>query len=277
MKRAILLSIVFAILFLPKSNAQQFHFVTSFGVTQSWGMPYEVVHAIEHDYWGYDVVHTSRINQHGKLFFDVVLQRGDVFVTVSIGRRGRIYRRVVTYDYPFYNHVCSNFCGYHSNFYRRNVVVCNSHHHHGHNHVTYVRRNYNHHPGNGHAYGHYKKKGNKHYGHSNNRKGYRDTNSYKSRENSREYQSRSSNRYTVSNDRDAYNSRSDHGSRSSAGSRSTESTRSRGAVRSSSTSSRGTVGSRSGESRSSVSSGNRAKTSSSSSSRSGRSASSRSN
>ena len=215
MKRAVLLSILLAILFLPKSNAQHFSFVTSFGVTQSWGMPYEVVHAIEHDYWGYDVVHTSRINQHGKLFFDVLLQRGDVFVNVSIGRYGRIYNRVITYDYPFYNHVCNNFCGYHSNFYRRNVVACGSHHHHGHNHVTYVRHhNYYSHPGNGNAYGHFKVKGNKHYDtHQNNRKDYRDTNSYKSRKNSNDYQSRSSSRYVVENSKnrgnnDAYRSNS---------------------------------------------------------------------
>lgn len=211
MKRALLLSTLFAILILPKSNAQHFIFVTSFGVTQSWGMPYEVVHFIEHDYWGYNVVHTRRINQNGKLFFDIVLQRGDVFVTVSVGRFGRIYNRVVTYDYPFYNHVCGNSCGYHSNFYQRNVVVCNSHHHHGHNHVTYVRHtNHYNHPGNGHAYGKYKSNGNDHHDH---KKNYRDNNSYKSRANSREYQSRSTSKvYTAKNE--PYSGRSSSSSRS---------------------------------------------------------------
>ena len=267
MKRAILLSIVLVFLFLPKSDAQQWSFVTSFGATQSWAMPVQVVHAIEHDYWGYDIVHTRRIVQRGKLFFDVVLQRGDVFVNVSIGRYGRIYNQVVTYDYPFSNHICNSFCGYHSTFYRRNVVVCNSHHHHGHNHVTYVRRNYNHHPGNGHAYGHYKKSGNEHYKQANNRKDYRDTNSYKSRENSREYQSRSSNRNTVSNDQDAYKNRAQSSRESRSSVEKSSSSRSRSDVDTN----------RSSGSRSSVSTGNRAKTSSGTSSRSGRSTSSRSN
>lgn len=259
MKRAILLSIVFAFLSLTKSNAQQWSFVTSFGVTQNWAMPYDVVHAIEHDYWGYDIVHTRRIVQHGKLFYDVVLQRGDVFVTVSIGRYGRIFNRVVAYNYPFHNHVCNNFCGYHSTFYRRNVVACGGNHHHGHNHITYVRRNYYNHQGNGHgyAYGQYKSQGNKHYGNSANRKDFRDTNSYKSRQNSRDYQRRSAGSYAVRSDHDNQQSRSNTRAGSTRGS-----------------SNRSTASTRSGEERSSSRS---TASTSSSESRSGRSYSSRSN
>ncbi len=198
MKRIVILSTLLIFLFLPKSNAQQFHFVTSFGVTQSWGMPYEVVHVIEHDYCGYDVVHTRRINQNGKLFFDVVLQRGNVFVTVNVGRYGRVYRRAVAYDYPFYDHVCGNVCGYNTNFYRRNVTICNSHHHQGHNHVAY-----------GH-HGHVTQSRNV-YVHKSSTpkrpKDYRDTNSYKSRQNSVDYQNKSS-RKVVSGAQVSYPSRS---------------------------------------------------------------------
>ncbi|MEQ8469923.1 MAG: hypothetical protein RIC35_01990 [Marinoscillum sp.] len=231
MRNAVLLSIFSVMLLATKSEAQRF--ITSFGVTHSWGMPYEVVHAIEHDYWGYDVVHTSRIVQRGKVFFDVVLQRGDVFVSVNLGSNGRIYRRAVTYDYPFHNHVCSDFCGYRDVYYSTHTGVCNSHHHHGHNHVVYSRPvNYY---GSGYAYGHYKqgyKKGkkNSNYGYGNNSRDRNDN----SRLNSRD--SKSSSRIAERRDSPSYNSRSGSSSGSTRATSSTSSSSTGVSGRSASTS-----------------------------------------
>lgn len=231
MRKAVLLSILSVMLLATKSDAQ--HFITSFGVTHSWGMPYEVVYAIEHDYWGYDIVHTSRIVQRGKVFFDIVLQRGDVFVSVNIGSTGRVFRRAVTYEYPFYNHVCNDFCGYHDLYYRNHRTVCGSHHHHGHNHVVYTRPYY--HNDRPYAYGKYKqgykngykqgKKNNNYgYGHNDQR---RDANASKTRP-SVSRDSRSTSRVAEGRESGGYGSRSTvSASRGSSDSESTSSNRSR--------------------------------------------------
>lgn len=116
------------------------HFVTSFGVTQSWSVPACVNHVVYDNYYGYEWVHTSRINQRGRVFFNVLLQRGDTFVELNIGNRGRIYRTRYLDYYPFNDHVCNNVCGYNSVYYDSHYNACNSHHHRGHNHVVYNRR-----------------------------------------------------------------------------------------------------------------------------------------
>lgn len=157
MKKAILLTLCGAFLFTTKSEAQVF--VTSFGVTQSWGLPADVYYSVDHNYYGYDWVHAQRIVDHGAVSFDVVLQRGDVFVSLNLDAFGHIRRRVVNYEYPLYQHVCSDFCGYHTNYYSNHVTVCNSHYHQGHNHVVYVTKTHEPH---GNAYGYYKSKDNHH-------------------------------------------------------------------------------------------------------------------
>lgn len=164
MKKVVLLSVLGVIFLVAKSDAQRF--VASFGVTHQWGMPYEVYHTLEHDFWGYDVVHASRISNRRADYFEVVLQRGDVFVRVNVGFGGQIMRTVTSYNYPLVNHICTDYCGFHSDFYNRNNQVCRSNHHHGHNHVVYAPVVYNsgHHHGNGHN--HYNN-GN-HNGHHNN-------------------------------------------------------------------------------------------------------------
>lgn len=146
-------------------NAQ--HFTTSFGFELGWGIPNRVQTVISHDYYGYDMVHASRVARVGIDYFDVVLQRGDIFVQVTVRNDGYISRRTVYQDYPLYDHVCSHSCGYHNTYYVSHRNTCNSHHHSGHNHVVYVNnKHYNGsgHHGKGHAYGHYKngKKDHKH-------------------------------------------------------------------------------------------------------------------
>ncbi|MEQ9167838.1 MAG: hypothetical protein RLO12_16375 [Fulvivirga sp.] len=139
-------------------NAQ--HFTTSFGFELGWGIPNRVQTIISHDYYGYDMVHAARVARVGVDYFDVVLQRGDVFIQVTVRNDGFISRRTVYQDYPLYNHVCSHSCGYHNNYYTTYRNVCTSHHHHGHNHVTYVKNKHYYngpgHHGKGYAYGHNK-------------------------------------------------------------------------------------------------------------------------
>mgnify|MGYP000716499182 CR=1 FL=1 len=173
MKKAVLLSILGVILLVSKSEAQ--HFVTSYGIEQQWGIPYEVYYTLDHDYWGYDIVHASHIVNRRRNYFDIVLQRRGVFVRLSIGRNGRVLRRIVTNDYPLFDHVCNNHCGYHDTFYQNYAVKD----HHGHFYVNYRRPRpnvmaYNNHKKHwhGNAYGHnkgYKNHGNTNFGsHSNN-------------------------------------------------------------------------------------------------------------
>jgi hypothetical protein len=151
-------------------NAQ--HFTTSFGFELGWGIPNRVQTVISHDYYDYDMVHASRITRVGIDYFDVVLQRGDVFIQISVRNDGWISRRTVYQDYPLYDHVCSHSCGYHNNYYVAHRNVCSSHHHGGHNHVVYVNNKHYDGPGHhgkGNAYGHYKngKKGHGHYNNKN--------------------------------------------------------------------------------------------------------------
>lgn len=135
MKRSILLTVAGLMLLGIESNAQRL--VTSFGVELQWGMPSEVYYTLEQDYWGYDLVHTTRFVDRRATFFNVVLQRGNMFVTLTLDPFGRVHQRVVAYNYPFSNHICNDFCGYHNAYYTRNVVYCNAHSHYGHNHVAY--------------------------------------------------------------------------------------------------------------------------------------------
>ncbi len=138
-------------------NAQ--HFTTSYGFELGWGIPNRVQNIISHDYYGYDMVHASRVSRIGIDYFDVVLQRGDIFIQVTVRNDGFVSRRTVFQDYPLYSHVCGVNCGYHNNYYIANRNMCGSHNHYGHNHVVYVNnKHYNGHAHQvkGNAYGHYK-------------------------------------------------------------------------------------------------------------------------
>jgi hypothetical protein len=147
-------------------NAQ--HFVTSFGFELGWGIPLRVQNTIQHDYYGYDIVHATQVNRYGISFFDVLLQGNNGFIEVSVRNDGFINRRAVYNHNPLYNHICSNQCGYHANYYTAYNGHCNSHNHHGHNHVAYI--NYSkpkHGHGHGNAYGHYKDNDHKKPSHKN--------------------------------------------------------------------------------------------------------------
>jgi len=138
MKKLILLIAVGAFFISSKSYGQQF--VASFGITHGWNMPQTVYRTINYDYYGYDIVHASRIINRGRTTFDLVLQRGDVFVEVHLGARGRVIGRTFFDYYPLRAHVCNNYCGFHRTYYNTYRTVCRSSHHYGHNHVVYNRR-----------------------------------------------------------------------------------------------------------------------------------------
>lgn len=171
--KKILLTLAIAVSFTSLVNAQ--NFVTSFGVQLGWNLPTRVNTVVYHDYYGYDVVHATRVSRFGVGYFDLILQRGDIFVEVSVRNDGWVDRRVVRYDYPLANHVCGSVCGYHSTYYTTYYNSCSGHSHHGHNHVVYVnnRRPHhvhgNNHPGKGHAYGHNKNHKNNNYKHDSRR------------------------------------------------------------------------------------------------------------
>ncbi|MTI21365.1 hypothetical protein E1176_10070 [Fulvivirga sp. RKSG066] len=152
MKKIILLIAIGAFFLSSESKAQ--HFVASFGVHHQWNVPQRIFHAVDYHYYDYDWVHARRIVRGGRVSFDVILQRGDVFVELNVGARGRIFGRTFFDYYPLYEHVCGNYCGFHQAYYRSHRVACNSHIHRGHNHVVYrpIYRQYNkrHYYNNGH-------------------------------------------------------------------------------------------------------------------------------
>lgn len=132
MRKAVLLTLCGAFLLVAKSQAQVF--VTSVGVVHQVGVPAEVCTALDYNYPGYAWVHAQRIIDNGYLSFQVVLQRGDAFITVNLDPYGRINRQVVSYAYPLSTHICNDYCGYHSAYYNQYVTVYPQQH----NHVVYV-------------------------------------------------------------------------------------------------------------------------------------------
>ncbi|TRX58299.1 hypothetical protein FNH22_14670 [Fulvivirga sp. M361] len=121
------------------------HFIASFGIEHSWGVPVHTRTVIYDSYYDHDWVHTRRVVRHGRVFFDVVLQRGNSFIELHIGSEGHIYNTYYRDYYPLHDHVCSYSCGYHPTYYRSHYNGCHSHNHHGHNHVVYRRNVHNHH------------------------------------------------------------------------------------------------------------------------------------
>ena len=114
MKKLILIALLAG---LSASAVQAQYFVASYGYVHNWDMPYAVSETLEDEFWGYDLIHAQRIEHHGNLFFMVMLQRGSRFTEVKMNRRGRILEKVRWNYFPYNDHVCDAFCGFHSNYY----------------------------------------------------------------------------------------------------------------------------------------------------------------
>lgn len=175
----LLLAIAFSVVVASKSKAQHIQFVASFGTTHTWGVPNDIVHNVDYYYPGYNWVHANRITRGRSFGFNIILERGGYFIEVAFDSYGRIVRTEYFDAYPLANHICSGHCGYHTNYYRTYYNSCNSHHHHGHNHVRYRRpvryTNHRHpvrgnsHPGHYRGNGHHKTNGNnRHYNNARN-------------------------------------------------------------------------------------------------------------
>lgn len=125
------------------SLAKAEFFITSFGVQLGWDIPHRVQNVVYNDYYGYDIIHANRFNRHGRTFFNLVLQRGNVFIEMRVRHDGFVSRSFISQGYPLFNHVCDVNCGFHSYYYTSYFNHCSSRHHHGHNHVVYnVNRPY---------------------------------------------------------------------------------------------------------------------------------------
>ena len=164
MKRLMIILSIAAFSFASKSQAQGI-FYTSYGTQHLWGMPPEVNWVLERNYYDYHMVHSRRFWDHGRLYFDVVLQRGGVFVDVRLDGGGFIYNTAFRNHYPFYNHVCSGYCGFHRDYYMSYRVRVGHPYYYKYNHVYYrpnvviVNHDHHHHHGNkhhGNKYDHHK-------------------------------------------------------------------------------------------------------------------------
>jgi hypothetical protein len=144
MKKLILLSIsVFLGLQLAASSsarAQNFNIVASFGSTQNWGVPIAITYEVDYFYPYHRFVHVNRFVRGRGLFFNVLLERYGEFVELTFESGGNIINSNYFNNYPLASHICSSFCGYHSDYYFQQQVVCNSHHHGGHNHINYYQQ-----------------------------------------------------------------------------------------------------------------------------------------
>ncbi len=123
MKKLILIITLMAgVSFSGKSQ----HFYASFGVQHQWGVPVYISNVVYDHYFDYNWVHATQVLRNGRRFYDIVLQRGDLFVEVRVGRRGFI-RTLRSWDaYPFVGHVCADVCGFHGSFYRNSYTVFNN-------------------------------------------------------------------------------------------------------------------------------------------------------
>ena len=92
-------------------------FVASYGHVHSWDLPESVLFTLEDDFWDYDLLHARQTNHHGRVTYDLVLQRGSIFKSVTLNRRGRIIEVSRTNYFPLSGHICGDFCGFHSNYY----------------------------------------------------------------------------------------------------------------------------------------------------------------
>jgi hypothetical protein len=143
MKKLILLSLsVFLGLQLAVSTsakAQNFQIVASFGSTHHWGVPTAIVYEVDYFYPYHRFVHVNRYySRNGRhLFFNVLLEDHGHFVELTFNRQGQIINRNFFSNYPLVNHICSSHCGYHSNYYYQQRVVCHAHNHGGHNHINW--------------------------------------------------------------------------------------------------------------------------------------------
>ncbi len=124
MRKAIILSFLSVFLLAAKGEAQHFNFVNNGGVYQHWDLPNSVYNQIGYHYRGYDLVHVGNTWRNGSNLFDVTLRRGNVFVHLEMGRRGRILSRNVTRSFPFQGHECDSHCGFHNSFYTQNITTC---------------------------------------------------------------------------------------------------------------------------------------------------------
>ena len=147
------------ILLVPKANAQTF--IASFGVQQDWGVPHRVSHYINNNYYAYNWVHARRVVHHGNVEFEVILQRRNIYLQVTLDRFGHVYKTVRRDYYPLYDHECGNYCGFHSNYYYAYYPRYNQH--------VHCNNVNHHHKPRGYAYGRYKNNGNSYNGnHTNN-------------------------------------------------------------------------------------------------------------
>ncbi len=149
MKKLLIISALLLGGLVTRSEAQ--HFVASFGIEHSWGVPDYVTHTVYDRFYNYDWVHANRVYHGGGYYsFNVLLQRGNTFLEVNFNDHGH-YRVVNRYNhYPLAGHVCGDFCGYHEYYYNTYYNICHSHNHWGHNHVIYRPRPVTY------VYGHYR-------------------------------------------------------------------------------------------------------------------------
>ncbi len=115
MKKTIILFIFILAAFTNKSHAQ--HFIASHGAQHSWNVPRFITDVVYDHYYDFNWVHAARIYNPNGYDYHVILQRNDLFVEVELSYDGYI-RNVNYFDYyPLHDHVCVDYCGFHSPFY----------------------------------------------------------------------------------------------------------------------------------------------------------------
>jgi len=118
MKKIGVTGLMIGLIILLTVSAKAQYFYTSYGYAQTWQLPNYIEHTIYNDYYGYEVAHVERHEHYGYTNFDVLLNRGNLFLEVRFDRFGSVYR-TVNYDYfPLTAHNCTIHCGYHKVYYQ---------------------------------------------------------------------------------------------------------------------------------------------------------------
>ncbi len=75
-------------------------------------LPHSVVASLSHRYHQFDLIHTRRTHRKGRLSYELLIQQGSRFVSVSINHRGRISGDAHYRHYPLGNHYCDHSCSF---------------------------------------------------------------------------------------------------------------------------------------------------------------------
>ncbi len=118
MKKVRNIGLVIGLIILISSTSKAQYYYTSYGYAVNWQVPQYVQHVVYNNYYGYEIAHVDRYNDHGFTRFNVLLHRNGWFVELRFDGHGRVYKTIHhRNNYPLMAHTCTAHCAYHKTYY----------------------------------------------------------------------------------------------------------------------------------------------------------------